>query len=209
MNYFIHLTNNAVQVKSGSYGSIIEGNIMGVSTFEQLLSQMPTVDSPPKDGTSRAPTIEELSSIKLEPGYLMSKITEQIKVSFDCCKGLLNPNKREKCFELFGFDFMVDSDKRVWLIECNSVPSLGESNKFLTKFFNRLLGKGMIYLRRHDEADGGRDLPAAEGVGETGDGRVDVPVGRVSVCLQPVVGLSLMQEVCVQVRLTRELLMDQ
>lgn len=149
MNYFIHLTNNAVQVKSGSYGSIVEGNIMGVSTFEQILNETPSPN--PSNSTNTGgeeqpkPTqkslIDELSSIKLEQGYLMQKITEQIKISFDCCKGLLNPNKREKCFELFGFDFMVDAEKRVWLIECNSVPSLGESNKFLTKFFNRLLGK--------------------------------------------------------------------
>jgi Tubulin-tyrosine ligase family len=148
MNYFIHLTNNAVQVKSGSYGSIVEGNIMGVSTFEQLLSHLPQPSTnnstdPELNKSSGKLLMEELSSIKLEPGYLMQKITEQIKVSFDCCKGLLNPNKREKCFELFGFDFMVDSAKRVWLIECNSVPSLGESNKFLTRFFNRMLGRIM------------------------------------------------------------------
>lgn len=143
---------------------------MGVSTFEQLLSQMPDPD-PTKTSQGKAgpTTIEELSSIKLEPGYLMSKITEQIKVSFDCCKGLLNPNKREKCFELFGFDFMVDADKRVWLIECNSVPSLGESNKFLTKFFNRLLGEAFSDVRRYDEANSRRNLPTSEGTGENGN----------------------------------------
>jgi hypothetical protein len=34
MNYFIHLTNNAVQVRSNSYGSLIKGNIMSISTYE-------------------------------------------------------------------------------------------------------------------------------------------------------------------------------
>ena len=34
MNYFIHLTNNAVQVKSDSYGSLIKGNIVGIKAFE-------------------------------------------------------------------------------------------------------------------------------------------------------------------------------
>jgi hypothetical protein len=29
----------------------------------------------------------------------------------------LNKNKRENAFELFGFDFMIDEDFRVWLIE--------------------------------------------------------------------------------------------
>lgn len=34
MNYFIHFTNNAVQVKSDSYGSVVKGNIMSISDFE-------------------------------------------------------------------------------------------------------------------------------------------------------------------------------
>lgn len=74
-------------------------------------------------------------------GFSQKGIRDQIKLAFDSCAGLLNPNNREKCFEIFGFDFMIDEDYRIWLIECNSVPSLSESNPFLTKFFNRLLGR--------------------------------------------------------------------
>ena len=37
----------------------------------------------------------------------------------------VNPNKRKNNFELFGFDFMIDEDFRVWLIEVNSNPYLG------------------------------------------------------------------------------------
>lgn len=44
-------------------------------------------------------------------------------------KDKLNPNKREGCFELFGFDFLVDEDFRVWLIEVNTNPYLGVPNK--------------------------------------------------------------------------------
>jgi Tubulin-tyrosine ligase family len=73
-------------------------------------------------------------------GFTQQGIIDQIKLSFDSCAGLLNPNNREKCFEIFGFDFMIDEEYRIWLIECNSVPSLSESNPFLTSYFNRLLG---------------------------------------------------------------------
>jgi D-alanine-D-alanine ligase-like ATP-grasp enzyme len=43
----------------------------------------------------------------------------------------MNPNKITPCFELFGFDFMVDEDFRTWLIEVNTNPYLGMQNKHM------------------------------------------------------------------------------
>jgi hypothetical protein len=40
----------------------------------------------------------------------------------------LNKNNRNNCFELFGYDFLIDDDFRVWLIEINENPYLGLSN---------------------------------------------------------------------------------
>jgi Tubulin-tyrosine ligase family len=31
-----------------------------------------------------------------------------------------------RCFELFGFDLMVDEDWRVWLLEANAEPDFGQ-----------------------------------------------------------------------------------
>jgi len=45
----------------------------------------------------------------------------------------MNPNRRRNCFELFGFDFLVDEDFRVWLIEINTNPFLGTPNKDMVK----------------------------------------------------------------------------
>ena len=39
--------------------------------------------------------------------------------TFQSVKKQINPNKRRDVFELFGYDFMVDEDLRVWLIEVN------------------------------------------------------------------------------------------
>ena len=46
-------------------------------------------------------------------------------------KKTLNPHKRKNCFELFGFDFLIDEDFRVWLIEVNTNPYLGVPNEYI------------------------------------------------------------------------------
>jgi hypothetical protein len=48
--------------------------------------------------------------------------------TFLCAKSKLNPNKRKNVYELFGFDFLIDEDFRVWLIEVNTNPYLGCPN---------------------------------------------------------------------------------
>ena len=51
----------------------------------------------------------------------------------------MNPNKRKGCFELFGFDFIIDEDFRVWLLEVNSNPYLGMPNKYIEELLPKML----------------------------------------------------------------------
>jgi D-alanine-D-alanine ligase-like ATP-grasp enzyme len=44
--------------------------------------------------------------------------------SFLSIKAKLNSLKRSNCFELLGYDFMIDEDLRVWMIEINQNPSV-------------------------------------------------------------------------------------
>jgi hypothetical protein len=55
------------------------------------------------------------------------------------CKNTLNPNNRTACFELFGYDFMIDEDFRVWLIEVNTNPYLGYSNQHLKNVLPKMI----------------------------------------------------------------------
>ena len=48
--------------------------------------------------------------------------------SFCSVKSQVNPSQRKHHFELFGYDFMIDEDLRVWLIEVNSNPYIGTPN---------------------------------------------------------------------------------
>ena len=42
--------------------------------------------------------------------------------------------------EIFGYDFFIDSDFTVWLIEVNTNPCIEESSPILEKILPRMLG---------------------------------------------------------------------
>ncbi len=46
-------------------------------------------------------------------------------------KKKLNSEDHKYCFEIFGFDFIIDEDYNPWLIEVNENPCLEESSKLL------------------------------------------------------------------------------
>ena len=55
----------------------------------------------------------------------------------------LNPARRENCFELMGFDFLIDEDFRVWLIEVNTNPYFGVLNQNMPRFIDNLVDDTM------------------------------------------------------------------
>jgi len=59
----------------------------------------------------------------------MPRIKDIMIDSFMSVRSKMNPNKRKNCFELFGFDFLLDEDFRLWLLEINTNPFLGTPNK--------------------------------------------------------------------------------
>jgi hypothetical protein len=110
-NEYIHLTNNCLQVKNkDTYGLHEEGNTISFEQFQEYLDEM-------------------FPQYKLN--FNRDFLQRMKDIAVDCylsVKNTLNPNKRKNSFEFFGFDFMIDEDFRVWLIEVNTNPYIGIHN---------------------------------------------------------------------------------
>lgn len=59
--------------------------------------------------------------------------------SFFSVRRTIDPHKRKYCFELFGYDFILDEDFNTWLIEVNTNPCLEESSEMLKCYLPRML----------------------------------------------------------------------
>lgn len=70
---------------------------------------------------------------------VVPKMKELICLCFRSVEGKLNPNKRKFCFEIFGFDFMIDSNYSLWLLEINTNPCIEESSPLLKQLIPRML----------------------------------------------------------------------
>ena len=62
-----------------------------------------------------------------------------IKITFQSAKEYLCKDTKSSFFELFGFDFIVDSSFKTWLIEVNTNPCLEESSKILKSYIPRMI----------------------------------------------------------------------
>ena len=69
-------------------------------------------------------------------------------IAIDChlsAKNSMNPSRRRNSFEFFGFDFMIDEDFRVWLIEVNTNPYVGLHNDSMLDILPNMF-RGMFRL---------------------------------------------------------------
>ena len=72
-------------------------------------------------------------------GHLVPQMHEIIVKTFNAVKRTIDPNRRKFCFELFGYDFILDEDFNSWLIEVNTNPCLEESSDLLKKLLPRMI----------------------------------------------------------------------
>lgn len=59
--------------------------------------------------------------------------------TFRAVYSIIDPNKRLHTFEIFGYDFMLDNEFRVYLIEVNTNPCLEASSPLLGRIIPAML----------------------------------------------------------------------
>ena len=116
---YVHLTNNAIQKNGPGYGTHEDGNQLSFAQFKEHLKAL-------------CPNIDFDTDIAAKMKYLSALTLSTIKKK-------INPNRRKHCYELFGFDFFLDADCNVFLIEVNTNPCLEESSRLLERLLPRML----------------------------------------------------------------------
>lgn len=118
---FVHLTNDAVQMNSEDYGKFESGNKLSINDFQRYLDQT----FPSKSicfMRDLFPTMERL-------------VTD----SFRAVHKKIDPHRNRNAFEIFGYDFMIDQNFKVYLIEANTNPNLEVCSPLLARIIPELL----------------------------------------------------------------------
>ncbi|KAL4486427.1 hypothetical protein ABPG72_018381 [Tetrahymena utriculariae] len=115
---YVHLTNNAIQKYGKNYGKYENGNIISFDEFSEYLKNK-----------NMSFTVDDT----------LKQIKNLIKASFSSVRRKLFKKDRKNTFEIFGYDFMVESNGNTQLIEINSNPCIEESNELLQKLVPRML----------------------------------------------------------------------
>jgi hypothetical protein len=123
---FVHLNNDAVQKHGEDYGKFESANKMSLAEFQRYLD-----DKHSSDGFR----VQE---------HLVPQMRSLMADSLKAGGARFNPRNIKHCFEVFGFDFMVDASFRVWLIEVNTNPCLEPCNTHLARVIPKMLDEAFM-----------------------------------------------------------------
>ena len=118
-NKFIHLTNDAVQKYSSSYGKHEAGNKLSYAEFQEYLIKNDYKVDFYKD--------------------MLPQIKDIVKDTILATFSKIDPERKAHSFEILGYDFLIDSNFHVWLIEVNTNPCLELSSPYLEILIPRML----------------------------------------------------------------------
>jgi len=119
-NSFIHLTNYSLQKYNKYFSKYEKGNEVSFETFQKYINDIIKKDINFKE-------------------YVYPQFIEIIRNTIKCSKNIINPKNRENCFELMGYDFLLDEEFNVFLIEINTNPGLEISSEIIKILVPRMI----------------------------------------------------------------------
>ncbi len=117
---YIHLTNYSVQKHCENFSKFEYGNEISFNQFEDSLKN------------------EYKLNINIKKD-IYPKIYNIIRISLESVKDEINKFGRKGCFEIFGYDFMLDKDLNPFLIEINTNPGFEISSPLISKLVPRMI----------------------------------------------------------------------
>ena len=102
----IHLTNDAIQKNNDDYGKFEPANKLSYEDFQKYLD-----------------TFHKEKSIDFYRD-IIPQIRRAITDSLKAVYRKIDPYERANTFEILGYDFMIDEDFKIYLIEVNTNPCL-------------------------------------------------------------------------------------
>ncbi|KAK2843603.1 hypothetical protein Q7C36_011818 [Tachysurus vachellii] len=112
-NQFMHLTNYSVNKKSSDYVSCDDPEVEDYGNKWSMSAMLRYLKEEGKDTTLLMGQIEDL--------IIKAVLSAELQIATAC--KMFVPH-RNNCFELYGFDVLIDSNLKPWLLEVNLSPSL-------------------------------------------------------------------------------------
>ncbi|NXP76135.1 TTLL5 polyglutamylase, partial [Ramphastos sulfuratus] len=112
-NQFMHLTNYSVNKKSGDYVSCDDPDVEDYGNKWSMSAMLRYLKQEGRDTSALMANVEDL--------IIKTVVSAELTIA-TACKTFLS--HRGSCFELYGFDVLIDDTLKPWLLEVNLSPSL-------------------------------------------------------------------------------------